>query len=62
MNWVAKHTRPDIAFETCELSVFLKKGTMTDLLRLNKLVEKVKRESINLFFQHKSIFPSAKMG
>ena len=49
LNWVATHTRPDIAFETCELSVSLKKGTMADLLRLNKLVERVKRESINLF-------------
>ena len=50
LNWVATHTRPDIAFETCELSVSLKKGTMTDLIRLNKLVERVKKESINLFF------------
>ena len=50
LNWVATHTRPDIAFETCELSVSLKKGTMADLLSLNKLVERVKRESINLFF------------
>ena len=50
MNWVATHTRPDIAFETCELSVVFYNATVSDLLRLNKLVERVKRESINLFF------------
>ena len=50
LNWVATHTRPDIAFDTCELSVAFYSATVADLLRLNKLVERVKRDSINLFF------------
>ena len=50
LNWVATHTRPDVAFETCELSVSYSKATMAELLKLNKLVERVKRECVNLFF------------
>ena len=50
LNWVATHTRPDVAFETCELSVTYNKATMADLLKLNKLVERVKMECVNLFF------------
>ena len=52
LNWVATHTRPNIAFDTCELSVVFYSATVADLLRLNKLVEMVKRDSINLFFPH----------
>ena len=50
LNWIATHTRPDIAFDTCELSVSFKNATITDLLRLNKLVTRVKSIGINLFF------------
>ena len=50
LNWVATHTRPDIAFETCQLSVYFNQATIADLIRLNKLVDRVKRECVNLFF------------
>ena len=50
LNWVATHTRPDISFETCALSSSFYDAKVADLLRLNKLVERVKRESINLYF------------
>ena len=50
LNWIATHTRPDIAFDTCELSVSFKNATIADLLRLNKLVTRVKSIGINLFF------------
>ena len=50
LNWVATHTRPDIAFETCQLSVYYNQATIADLVRLNKLVERVKRECVNLYF------------
>ena len=52
LNWIATHTRPDIAFDTCELSVSFPKATMVDLLKLNKLVDRVKREPLSLFFPH----------
>ena len=50
LNWLATHTRPDIAFDACELSVSLKKATIGDMLRLNKLVSRVKSDSWCLSF------------
>ena len=50
ITWVATHTRPDVAFEACVLSSSYFEATVDDLLRLNKLVEKLKRENMNLFF------------
>ena len=50
LNWVATHTRPDVAFETCILSISFYESTIADLIRLNKLVERVRRENMNLFF------------
>ena len=50
LQWVATHTRPDIAFETCLLSSLFYNAKVADLLRLNKLVERVKRDNINLYF------------
>ena len=50
LNWVATHTRPDIAFDTCALSVAFKEATIGELLKLNKLVSRVKSTEINLFF------------
>ena len=50
LSWVSTHTRLDIAFETCRASSTFYDAKVEDLLRLNKLVERVKRESINLYF------------
>ena len=48
--WLATHTRPDIAFDACELSVLFPNSKIADLIRLNKLVERVKRDRLSLFF------------
>ena len=50
LNWVATHTRPDAGFETCALSSSYQEATLDDLIRLNKLTERVKKENVNLFF------------
>ena len=50
LNWIATNTRPDIAFDICELSVSLKKATVMDLLRLNKVVERVTKDSVKVVF------------
>ena len=50
LNWVATHTRPDAAFETCALSSSYQEATLDDLIRLNKLTERIKKENVNLFF------------
>ena len=50
LNWVSTHTRPDIAFETCVLSSTFHETKVADLIRLNKLVERVQRDKINIYF------------
>ena len=50
LNWVYTHTRPDIAFETCVLSSAFQEAKVAELIRLNKLVERVKRDKINIYF------------
>ncbi|KAK4318184.1 hypothetical protein Pmani_010794 [Petrolisthes manimaculis] len=45
LNWIATHTRPDIAFEVCELSGACSKATIADLLRLNKVIDRVKNDA-----------------
>ena len=44
LSWVSTHTRLDIAFEACRASSAFYGAKVEDLLRLNKLVERVKRE------------------
>ena len=44
LNWVAGHTRPDIAFEVCQLSVGFNSACVEDLLRLNKVVKYLKQK------------------
>ncbi|KAK4327171.1 hypothetical protein Pmani_002341 [Petrolisthes manimaculis] len=48
LNWIATHTRPDIAFEVCELSGACSKATIADLLRLNKVIDRVKNDAAPL--------------
>ena len=50
LSWVSTHTRPDISFETCELGGIVKSAKITDLIRLNKLVERLKNTHVNLYF------------
>ena len=50
LNWMATHSRPDIVYETCELSVSFNKETVADLLRLNKLIDRTKKENLSIYF------------
>ena len=50
LNWLSIQTRPDIAFETCELHVLLKNGTISEVVRLNKLIDRVKRSNLSINF------------
>ena len=44
LQWVAKLSRPDIAFDVCELSTRVKEATTADLKRANKIVLKIQSE------------------
>ena len=36
LNWLATHTRPDISYGTCELSVSFNKAKVENLLTLSR--------------------------
>ena len=50
LNWIATYSRPDISFDVCELSTRIKCATIEDLLRLNKVVERVTQDCVRVFF------------
>ena len=50
LNWLATQTRPDIAFDACYLSGSYKNATVGDLLKVNKVVDRVKHQCVKLAF------------
>ena len=50
LNWVSTQTRPDIAFEVCQLNSSFNDATVTDLLRANKVVRMLKSENVIIRF------------
>ena len=50
LNWIATQTRPEIAFEACFLAGCYKNATVADIVRLNKLIERVKRAPVKIKF------------
>ena len=50
LNWIASHSRPDISFEVCELSTLSKCAKVSDLFRLNKVIDSVTRDHQKILF------------
>ena len=50
LNWVASLSRPDIPYDVCELSTSLKHATVKNILDANKVVKKLKSDSLVLKF------------
>ena len=50
LSWVSTHTRPDIAFEVCELGAKVPIATISDLISLNHLVKRIQTTHVNLYF------------
>ena len=50
LNWVSGQSRPDISFDVCEASTALKSPTVKDILRANKIVNKLKGCDVRLLF------------
>ena len=48
LNWLAAQTRPDVAFDACDLSVVTHKAKVDDILKANKVVKRVKNTSVGL--------------
>ena len=49
--WLAKQTRPDIAFDIAMTASKLKTSTIEDLKRVNKLLRKVRNDPVSLNFK-----------
>ena len=45
LNWIASQTRPDIAYNACEVSAFIKDATINDLIQASKYICKPKSKS-----------------
>ena len=54
LHWIATQTRPDIAFDACELSGSSSRATVSDITRLNKAVSKVTTDAYRISFPHMS--------
>jgi hypothetical protein len=50
LNWLATQTRPDIAFDVCELSSSLSGATIEEVLRANKVLKRIKQRPVMLKF------------
>ena len=50
LSWLANQTRPDIAYDVCQLSVRYKNATVTDIINANKTIKKVKHNNLKLKF------------
>ena len=61
LNWVATQTRPDIAYDICELSVKANKGTISDLLKLNKVIGRVTNDPFKIHFPRMESFQSCSL-
>ena len=52
LAWVAGQTRPDIAFDVCQLSVNIKNAKMNDIKIVNKCIRKLKSHDVSLNFSN----------
>lgn len=50
LNWLSTQTRPDIAFDVCNLCVSYKNARIQDLLRLNQVINRVRKEEFRIHF------------
>ena len=50
LSWLATETRPDLAYDVCELSTSRKTGTVELLLRCNKIIKKAKYNTVFLYY------------
>ena len=46
LGWITGQTRPDLAFEVCQMSSILNHSKVGDILKANKLLLKAKNENI----------------
>ena len=51
INWIATQTKPDLAYDACEISTSVKNATVEDVIQANKVVRKAKSNTVRLRFR-----------
>ena len=51
LNWLATHTRPDIYFDCCELTGSMKEAKIADMIKANKILQRVRSKKVVLKFR-----------
>ena len=51
INWISTQTRPDLAYDACEISTSVKNATVEDVMQANKVVRKAKSNTVRLRFR-----------
>ena len=51
INWVITQTRPNWAYDACEISTSVKNATVEDVIQANKVVRKAKSNTVRLRFR-----------
>lgn len=51
VNWLSNQTRPDLAFDACELSTHSKHPLVEDAVRANKVIHKIKNSNVRMTLQ-----------
>ena len=52
-NWIASQSRPDLAFDDCQLNTKLNKATVRELVHTNKNLRKAKKKVVLKFMRLK---------
>lgn len=51
INWLATQTRLDVAYDVCELSMAFSQTRVSDVIKANKVIKKVKDNPVSLWFR-----------
>ena len=61
LSWLANQTRPDIAFDVCQLSAWKKKATVKQVIHANKTIKKIKSSDVFLKYPNIKDIENAKI-
>ena len=50
LMWISSHTRPDLAYDVCDLSTSVKGATQSDASKANKAVRRLKSDCVQLVY------------
>ena len=52
LMWLSLHTRPDLAYDVCDLSTSATGATQSEVSRANKVVRRLKSDRVQLVYRH----------